>query len=218
MNLKIFDDGKSDIVDVARALCVIQWPESLVDGFARALAACNIIFRKLRPDGNVVHGLTLTHGELPVRGSVTHFDRFDVGHPAPDTVVVGEALLEVLLTQHHKHEPLPEYMRLPHAHTPKSVGGYDYDPHLVVAMAQDGCHHEGEDTIMVGTEIFVFATLAHEMQAEGFVVRVAINPDPEERNATMYIQGDGYDALVILDLLKVADLVQSGGRAGATLN
>lgn len=212
-----FEDGKADIVDVARALCQVQWPESLVDGFARALAACNIIFRKLRPEGNVVHGLTLTHGDLPVRGSVTHFDRFGEG-PRPDKIVVGEALLEVLLVQHHKHGPLPEYMRLPHAYSPVSVVGRDYDPSLVSAMAQEGCHHEKEDTIMVGTEIFVFATLAHEMQAEGFVVRAAINPDPDERNATMYIQGDGYDALVILDLLKVADLVQSGGRAGATLN
>lgn len=210
---------KLKIAQVASTLLSIGWPEWLVDGFALALAGANQLGSEMEPDVNVVEGMRVSHHVRKTRGTTTVFDRRDrSGFEFTEHIQPGEGLLEVNLSNHSIHEPFPDHLRMMGAAVPTSSERRNFNASLVKVLADNGRHHNDGENVTVGADIFVFAILAHEMLAEGLDVRVAVDSSGSEPSAGMYIGGNGYEVYVTLDLLKVADHVQTGGRGNTQLH
>lgn len=210
---------KAKIAELATNLLSFGWPEWLVDGFARALAGANLLGSTIEPDVNVVAGLRVSHRVVKERGISTGFDRRDrSGFEFTPHIPPGEGLMEVILSDHSRHDPLAVHYQMIGAPVPVSTGGRNFDANLVRALANNGRHHNDGELVTVGADIFVFAILAHEMLEEGLEVRVAIDDSEDEGSAGMYICGNGYEVYVMLDLVKVADHIQTGGRRDAQLH
>lgn len=210
---------KLKIAQLSTALLSMGWPEWLVDGFALALAGANLLGSEIRSDFNVVEGLRVSHHVRKTRGTTTVFDRRDrSGFEFNAHTIPGEGLLEVDLSNHSIHEPLPRYLHLTEAVVPVSTDGLNFSANLVKVLADNGRHHNDGEKVTVGADIFVFAILAHEMRDEGLDVRVTVDNSSNAPSASMYIGGNGHDVFVTLDLLRVTDHVQTGGRGSTQLH